>query len=70
MSTSEAKLRANRKHQQEKLEEIKFRVPKGNKARIQAYAQSRGESTNAFIYRVINEAIERESNLTDTAITE
>lgn len=60
MATSEAKLRANRKHQQEKLEEIKFRVPKGEKARIQAHAASRGESTNAFIYRAINETIQRE----------
>lgn len=60
MATSEAKLRANKKHQQEKLEEIKFRVPKGEKARIQAHAASRGESTNAFIYRAINETIQRE----------
>lgn len=60
MATSEAKLRANKKHQQEKLEEIKFRVPKGEKARIQAHAAAKGESTNAFIYRVINEAIQRE----------
>jgi len=65
MGTSEAKLRANRKHQQEKLEEIKFRVPKGNKARIQAHAQSCGESTNAFIYRAINEAIDRDNNPTN-----
>lgn len=60
MATSEAKLRANRKHQQEKLEEIKFRVPKGEKARIQAHAAAKGESTNAFIYRAINETIQRE----------
>ena len=50
MPTSEAQLRANKKHQQEKLEEIKFRVPKGNKARIQKHAAARGESTNAFIF--------------------
>ncbi len=61
MATSEAKLRANKKHQQEKLEEIKFRVPKGNKERIQQHAATRGESTNAFIYRAINEAIERDT---------
>lgn len=60
MATSEAKLRANKKHQQEKLEEIKFRVPKGEKARIQAHAAAKGESTNAFIYRAINETIRRE----------
>ena len=45
MTTSEAQLRANRKHQQEKLEEIKFRVPKDNKARIQKHAAAKGEST-------------------------
>lgn len=60
MATSEAKLRANKKHQQEKLEEIKFRVPKGEKARIQAHAAAKGESTNAFIYRAINETIARD----------
>lgn len=58
MATSEAKLRANKKHQQEKLEEIKFRVPKGEKAQIQAYAAARGESTNAFIYRAVRSAME------------
>ncbi len=60
MATSEAKLRTNRKHQQEKLEEIKLRVPKGNKGRIQAHAAAQGESTNAFIYRAINETIQRD----------
>ena len=44
----------------EKLESITFRVPKGNKARIQAHAAANGESTNAFIYRAINETIDRE----------
>lgn len=58
MATSEAKLRANKKHQQEKLEEIKFRVPKGEKAQIQAYAAAQGESTNAFIYRAVRSAME------------
>ena len=59
MATSEAKLRANKKHQQEKLEEIKFRVPK---VRIQTYAAARGESTNAFIYRVVKNAMEDGEN--------
>ena len=58
--TSEAQRNAIAKWQKEKVEEIKFRVPKGEKARIQAHAASRGESTNAFIYRAINETIQRE----------
>lgn len=60
MAQTEAQLKASKKYQQEKLEEIKFRVPKGNKARILAHAQAKGESTNAFIYRAVNEAIARD----------
>ena len=61
MPQTKAQLEASRKYQKEKLEEIKFRVPKGNKERIQAHAKENGESTNAFIYRAINETIEREA---------
>ena len=61
MPQTKAQLEASRKYQKEKLEEIKFRVPKGNKERIQAHAKANGESTNAFIYRAINETIEREA---------
>ena len=60
MPESEARLKASKKYHQEKLEEIKFRVPKGNKARIQEHAKAQGESTNAFIYRAINETIARD----------
>ena len=60
MATSEAQLKSNKKHIAEKLEEIKFRVPRGNKKRIQDHAKSRGESTNAFIFRAVNETIERD----------
>ena len=52
--------KAIKKYEQEKVERIMFRVPKGEKTRIQAHAASRGESTNAFIYRAINETIQRE----------
>lgn len=60
MAQTEAQLKASRKYHQEKLEEIKFRVPKGDKSRIVEHAQSQKESTNAFIYRAINETIERD----------
>ena len=61
MPQTEAQLKASKKYHQEKLDEIKLRVPKGNKQRIQEHAKSRGESTNAFIYRAINETLERET---------
>lgn len=61
MSQTDAQRAAVRKYQLEKLDEIKFRVPKGNKERIQAHAKARGESTNAFIYRAVNETIARDN---------
>ena len=60
MAQTEAQLRASKRYHQEKLEEIKFRVPKGNRTRIQDHAKAQGESTNAFIYRAINETMERD----------
>ncbi len=60
MSQTPAQLAASKKYHQEKLDELKLRVPKGNKDRIQEHAKAQGESTNAFIYRAVNETIERD----------
>ncbi len=60
MSQTPAQLAASKKYHQEKLDEIKLRVPKGNKERIQEHAKAQGESTNAFVYRAVNETIERD----------
>jgi len=62
MPTSKAQLRANKKYQEEKLEEIKFRVPKGKKVIIQEHAKRQGESTNAFILRAVDETIQLDEN--------
>lgn len=45
----------------DKLDEIKLRLPKGEKEKIRAHAESRGESVNGFITRAIAEAIERDN---------
>ncbi len=60
MSSKEATQKAKDKYLNEKVDSIIFRVPKGNKERIQEHAKAQGESTNAFIYRAVNEAIERD----------
>lgn len=60
MSTDEAKRRAKKKFIAEKLEGITFRVPIGQKARIQEHAKAQGESTNAFVFRAVNETMERD----------
>ena len=59
MKQTEAQLRASKKYH-EKLENVPFRVPKGEKQNIADHAQSCGESTNAFIYRAVKETIERD----------
>lgn len=39
---------------------INLTVPKGEKEKIKAFAETKGESVNGFINRAINETIERE----------
>ena len=40
---------------------VNLTLPKGQKEKIRAHAESRGESVNAFIQRAIAEAMERDS---------
>ena len=61
MAASEAQKRAIAKWQKEKVDEVKFRVPKGERALIQAHAKEQAESTTAFIKRAIREAMERDN---------
>ena len=66
MSQTPAQLAASKKYHQEKLDELKLRVPKGQKAHIVEHAKRMGESTNAFLFRAVNEAIERDNQNTKT----
>ncbi|MCL2342517.1 MAG: antitoxin [Firmicutes bacterium] len=59
MPLSEAQKRANRKYEVKNCERISVLVRKGEKAAIQAFAKSTGESLNGFIKRAIQEAMER-----------
>ena len=43
-------------------EDIRVRVPMGQKELIQAHAESIGESVNGFIGRAIAETMERDKN--------
>ena len=61
MPVSEARRRANEKWLKEKVEEIKFRVPKGRKVLIQEHAARQGESVNSFLNRAVEEAIEKDN---------
>ena len=60
MASAEAAKRAVKKYDQEKIDRIAMRVPKGKREVIQAHAQEQGESINAFLNRAVDETIERD----------
>ena len=47
-------------------DELKIRVPKGEKDKIKAHADTQGESLNGFVKRAIDETMRRDNE----AITE
>lgn len=46
----------------EKFDDIRIRVPQGEKAAIKAHAEKMGESVNKFISRAIDETMERDNS--------
>ncbi len=69
MSVSDAQKKASSKYLS-KLDEIRIRMPKGNKEAIQTHAQARKESVNGFINRAINETMERDNNNSAPAVAD
>ena len=65
MPASKAQQKAVTKYMKENYDVFQIRMPKGRKAEIKAYAESLGESVNAFINRVIAEAMAREGGEKD-----
>ena len=58
---TEAQAKAAKKYLKESVEDVRIRVPKGQKAIIKSHAEKQGESMNAFVIRAIDEAMERDS---------
>lgn len=56
-----AQKKAIQKYMHESVDEMKIRVPKGQKSIIKAHAESVGESLNQFVIRAINEQITRDN---------
>lgn len=61
MAVTESQKNASKKYHQ-KLDDIKVRVPKGEREIMSAHAAEQGESLNAFIRRAIAEAMQRDKN--------
>jgi predicted HicB family RNase H-like nuclease len=59
---TEAQAKAAKKYLSETVEDVRIRVPKGQKAIIKTHADSQGESMNQFVVRAINEAMEHDQN--------
>ena len=57
MPASKAQQKAVSKYMKANYDEIKVRIPKGQKEVVQAYAQSRGESVNALIWELLQDAM-------------
>ena len=60
MARSESMARASKKYEQEKVDRVAFRVPKGKRELIQSHAAGCNESVNEFLNRAVNETIERD----------
>lgn len=58
---TEAQAKAAKKYLTETVEDVRIRVPKGQKAVIKAHAERQGESMNAFVIRAIDETMERDA---------
>ena len=61
MPITEARASANKKYHS-KFDDIKVRIPKGQRQEWQEHASSQGESLNGFIIRAVSEAMERDQN--------
>lgn len=64
MAISKAQQKAVAKYMKNNYDELKIRVPKGEKEQIKAHADTQGESLNGFVKRAIDETMKRDN--TDT----
>lgn len=58
---TEAQAKAAKKYLKESVEDIRIRVPKGDKVKVQEHAATMGESMNSFVVRAIDEAMVRDN---------
>lgn len=62
MAQTEAQARATDKYHA-KFDDIKLRVPLGERKVLKDHAQTQGESLNQFLYRAAQETMKRDNNL-------
>ena len=62
---TDARRKASAKYLKEAVEDLRIRVPKGQKAVIKNHAEQQGESMNAFVIRAIDETMQRDTQPND-----
>lgn len=65
MAVSKAQQKATAKYVKNTYDRIEVKVPKGQKAVIQSFAESEGKSLNGFACEAINEKMERDKKGTE-----
>ena len=63
---TEARKRANEKYNAKAYDELKIRVPKGEKEQIKSHADNQSESLNGFVKRAIDETMKRDNEIETT----
>ena len=58
---TDARRKATAKYLKESVEDVRIRVPKGQKAVIKSHAEQQGESMNQFVIRAINDTMQRDN---------
>jgi predicted HicB family RNase H-like nuclease len=61
MAVSKAQQKAVNKYVKENYDRVNVNMPKGQKDKAKAHAETQGESLNAFINRAITETMERDN---------
>ena len=69
MAISKAQQKAVAKYMKNNYDELKIRVPKGEKEQIKSHADKQGESLNGFVKRAIDETMKRDNGNTDNVVT-
>lgn len=69
MAISKAQQKAVAKYMKNNYDELKIRVPKGEKEQIKAHADNQSESLNGFVKRAIDETMKRDNGNTDNVVT-
>ena len=57
MARTDAEDRAIKKYEQEKIDKVLVRFPKGKKEQIQQHVANTGESINGFINRAVDQTL-------------